>query len=81
MHQTTNGNGAARAFWCFVGGAVAGGTLGVLLAPQSGRRTRQRITNLVEEGKDRCEDIYDRGRRIASDTATRIQHAVGASAR
>ena len=76
-----NGNGAGRTFWCFVGGAVAGGTLGVLLAPQSGRRTRRRIANFVEEGKERCEDLYDKSKRAASETAAQLQRAAGTGGR
>ena len=33
----------------FLGGAIAGGVLGLLLAPETGSKTRQKITDTVED--------------------------------
>lgn len=41
-------------FWAgFIAGAVVGGVLGILLASDAGRETRQRISHLASGVKDR----------------------------
>ncbi len=48
------GSSTALALGILVGGVV-GGSLALLLAPDSGRRTRERLRDLVAEARDRVE--------------------------
>ena len=43
-------------------GALAGAGLALLLAPQSGKRTRQQIADLAEDLKDYASDLGDKVR-------------------
>ncbi len=64
----------------FVVGAVVGLTAAVLLAPQSGKETRQFITDKTQQGRDamaetgkdvyeRSKEIIDKGRQLVEDAA------------
>jgi gas vesicle protein len=41
-------------------GAVVGAGVALLLAPQSGKRTRTRISHMAEDVRDMAEDFADR---------------------
>lgn len=67
-------------------GGVVGGSLGLLLAPDSGRRTRERLRDLVgearertldtaEEVRDRVEDLIDQGRTLVEANKAAITSA------
>jgi gas vesicle protein len=43
-------------------GALAGAGLALLLAPQSGKRTRQQIADLAEDLKDYASDLTEKVR-------------------
>ncbi|HTT65982.1 MAG TPA: YtxH domain-containing protein [Bryobacteraceae bacterium] len=64
----------------FVAGAVVGLTAAILLAPQSGKKTRQIISEKTQQGKDavtetgkevydRSKEMIDRGRQLVEDAA------------
>jgi gas vesicle protein len=64
----------------FVAGAVVGMTAAILLAPQSGKKTRRFISDKTKEGKeavtdtgkevyDRSKDMIDKGRQLVEDAA------------
>jgi gas vesicle protein len=64
----------------FVGGALLGAAVALLIAPQSGVRTRRTLKkqadkgrkSLLESGQDivaRGKELYERGREIAEETA------------
>jgi gas vesicle protein len=64
----------------FVAGTVVGMTVAILLAPQSGKKTRQILTEKTQLGKDavadKGKDVYDRskemidqGRQLVEDAA------------
>lgn len=52
MEQHNCGCGAGQMFFAFLSGAVVGATAALLLAPQSGRETRQQLKGLAENAKD-----------------------------
>jgi gas vesicle protein len=43
----------------FLAGAVVGGGIALLLAPQSGERTRRQLKRMAEDVKEKTEDCYD----------------------
>jgi gas vesicle protein len=62
----------------FVAGAVAGMTAALLLAPQTGKRTRRLLADKTQQGRDavaetgqdvvdRSKDIVDKGRQLVED--------------
>ncbi len=64
----------------FVAGAVVGMTAALLLAPQSGKKTRQLIADKTQQGKDavtetgkdaydRSKEMIDKGRQLVDDAA------------
>jgi gas vesicle protein len=72
-------NTGAVVVW-FFGGALLGATVALLLAPQSGKRTRRLLGEKAEEGRkslfesgqdivSRGRELYERGREIAEETA------------
>jgi gas vesicle protein len=72
-------NTGAMVGW-FVGGALIGAAVALLVAPQTGERTRKLLgkqaqksrKSLFESGQDivsRGRELYERGREIAEETA------------
>ncbi len=72
-------NSGALIGW-FVGGLLLGGAVALLVAPQSGVRTRRVIRKQAKRGRksilessqdivDRGRELYERGREIAEETA------------
>ena len=70
---------SSMAIW-FVGGALLGAVVALLMAPDSGEDTRRKLANqaergrksLIESGQDLFEkgrELYERGREIAEDAA------------
>ena len=64
----------------FVAGAIVGVTAAILLAPQSGKKTRQIISDKAQHGKeavaetgkevyDRSKEMIDKGRQLVEDAA------------
>lgn len=72
-------NGAGVIGWLVVG-VVLGAAAALLLAPESGKRTRRKLMKQAERGRktilessqeifDRGRELYERGREIAEDAA------------
>lgn len=64
----------------FIGGALLGAVVTLLIAPESGKRTRHSLRNQAEKGRksilesgqelfDKGRELYERGREIAEDAA------------
>jgi gas vesicle protein len=79
MFDNEEDNLANNIGW-FVAGAVVGMTAALLLAPQSGKKTRQIISDKTQQGKeavtetgkevyDRSKDVIDKGRQLVDDAA------------
>lgn len=68
----------------FLGGAILGAAVALLLAPESGEHTRKRLARQAERGKqnflessqdlfERGRELYERGREIAEDAAAMFE--------
>ena len=64
----------------FIGGALLGAAVALLIAPESGKRTRKNLLKQAEKGRkslvesgqelfERGRELYERGREIAEDAA------------
>ena len=66
-HEEALDNLANNVGW-FVAGAVVGMAGALLLAPQSGKKTRQLISDKTQQGKEAVTDtgkeVYDRGKEM-----------------
>lgn len=71
----------------FLGGAVVGGVVALLLAPKSGRETRQQIMDFVEDeygqakdfvnkNVDKAREVVDRGRKIVEEEISNVKSAI-----
>lgn len=78
-HEEAQDDLANNIGW-FVAGAVVGMTAAILLAPQSGKKTRQLIADKTQQGKeavtetgkdvyDRSKEMIDKGRQLVEDAA------------
>ncbi len=65
-------NGGDSFVW-FLAGAAVGAAVALLLAPQSGEKTRHLLANRAGEGKEsiigRGREIFEKGREFADDAA------------
>jgi gas vesicle protein len=63
----------------FLAGGVTGAAITLLLAPQSGSATRQRIRRTLRDtansARDLTERVVERGEQIGDETAHRVQEA------
>jgi gas vesicle protein len=69
---------------CFLAGGLAGASLGLLLAPQSGQATREAIRRKLRETDDSARGFKDRivrrGEGIRDEAARRVNAAASALA-
>ena len=76
-------NRAGLIAW-FVAGAVLGGVVALLTAPQSGKRTRRALEKTAEKGRksflessqeivERGRELFERGREIAQEAAEALE--------
>jgi len=68
----------SSAFW-FLAGGIAGAGIGLLLAPQSGRSTRQMMARKAADAADSARELKDRvvsrGEEIWGEGAHRVEDA------
>lgn len=64
----------------FLVGAAAGAGLGLLLAPQSGRATRQKMTGRLRESADSARELRDRAVTRGGEAWDEAAHRVGEAA-
>jgi gas vesicle protein len=78
-HEETRDKVASIIGW-FVAGTVVGMGIAILLTPQSGKETRQLISDKTQQGKeavtetgkevfDRSKEMVDKGRQLVEDAA------------
>ncbi len=60
MERECSGEGFVSAMVFFLLGGVLGAGAGLLLAPKSGRETRERIRDMTEDVKEATGDYYER---------------------
>jgi gas vesicle protein len=83
------GYSAAGVALAFIMGGVLGGCLAMLFAPESGRRTRERLRDLAadvrdrtvdfsEDLRDKAEEALERGKELIEEKKTIVSAAVQA---
>jgi len=88
MSEERGYSGSAIALGFILGGAL-GASLAVLFAPESGRRTRERLRDLAadardktidvsDELRDKAEEVLERGREVLEEKKSILSAAVQA---
>ena len=62
MRHDEEGYGASSIFLSFLLGGLVGAGVALLMAPNSGRETRQRIRDLTDDVKEKAEDYVEQTR-------------------
>ncbi|MDR0954838.1 MAG: YtxH domain-containing protein [Rikenellaceae bacterium] len=62
----------AKDVMLFLGGAALGAVAGLLLAPESGKKTRRRVQRFYEDERDRLIDTYQQVRDEVGTEAKKI---------
>ena len=57
----------------FLAGALIGGSIALLTAPQSGERTRRQLKRIVVNAKEKAEDYYDDVTNAAAKATEKVQ--------
>lgn len=70
--------GAGSVFLSFLLGGIVGAGLALLMAPQSGRETRQKIRDFADEMKDRVGSTVEKGKDFFDDKKSMVASAVEA---
>lgn len=82
--RTPNATSPFSLMFCFLAGGVAGAGLGLLLAPQSGRVTRESMRGKLHATAGSARDLKDRlvrrGESVRDEARHRVQGAVSALA-
>lgn len=60
MEREGSGEGFGGVMISFLAGGLVGASVGMLLAPKSGKETREQIKGMAEEVKETTEDYYER---------------------
>ncbi|MCE5195442.1 MAG: YtxH domain-containing protein [Nitrospiraceae bacterium] len=73
-----SGYGAGSVFLSFLLGGIVGAGAALLLAPQSGRETRQKIREFADEIKDKVGDSVEKGKDFFEERKTVLSAAIEA---
>ncbi len=73
-----NGYGSGSIFLSFLLGGIVGAGLAMLLAPQSGSETRQKIREFADDVKDRVTSTVEKGKDFYEQKKSVIASAVDA---
>ena len=76
--DTRGGSNAGMTLMGFALGAVVGAGLALLLAPESGKKTRQRLTSTARQWTQRAEDTIDQARDTVAELGADAQSALKA---
>jgi gas vesicle protein len=68
--------GAGDIILAFLAGAAAGAVAAVLLAPASGRETREFLSERAKEGQDRANEMARQGREVLNRQRENIVSAI-----
>jgi len=81
---TRHGAAYSAMTFSFLAGGIAGATVALLLAPQSGKATRQIIGRKLNDSADSARDLKDRtirrGQEIRAEATNRVEGAAAALA-
>ena len=66
-------NSTGNLLLALLGGAVLGAGIALLYAPQSGRRTRQKLRDLSEDAEDYAVDLMQKAERTGADLLQRAE--------
>jgi gas vesicle protein len=65
--------------FAFLGGAVAGAVGGLLLAPQSGRESREQIFDYAERVRERFRGAVEKGKELVHQQKSMLSGTIGGS--
>lgn len=72
------GYGSGAVFLSFLLGGIVGAGLAMLLTPQSGRETRQKIREFADDVRDRISSTVDKGKEYFDERKSVITSAIEA---
>jgi gas vesicle protein len=75
--RNDEGYGAGSVFFAFMLGGIVGAGVALLLAPQSGRDTRQKIREFAEDVRDKADDYIDTVKDKVSSTVHKGKDYIG----
>jgi gas vesicle protein len=64
MERECSGHGSAGVVLSFLAGGLIGAAAAILLAPKSGKETREQIKGMAEEVKETTADYYERVKKL-----------------
>ena len=70
------GAGAGTIMLAFLLGAVSGAAVALLYAPASGEKTREYLGEKAKEGRQRAQELADKGREAFTQGRETVAHAI-----